>query len=330
MTKTIAIIGAKGLAGQSVLELIGERAVRCGQVYALALKTSGGEEVSYGDEGVLPLLDAANFDFSKANIVINAGGSAAADYLMKARKAGARVIDMSSKFRLDMDTPLIVPEVNGEKIGDHGLISGPNCMVTGIAAALKPLDDLAGLVRVHAVTFQSVSGVGKPAMDELFNQTRSIFVGEMNKGTEFPKQIAFNVQPQIGQFMDDRGTEEEWSIKAETKKILGGKFKMTVTATRVPVFIGHAAALHVEFAKDISAVSALEALRKSRGVAVIDLENEELEYMTQAEVAGENDVYVSRVREDSSMENGLALWVVLDNIHRGLALNAVQILEKII
>lgn len=331
MSFTIAVSGANSQSGKAVLELIEERNIPASKVIALAVNAQPGQEVSYGEDGVADLKDITGFDFAGVDFLINAGGTdMAKSFIPKARKAGTKCIDISSAFRMDMDVPLVVGDVNPETIKDSGLVAGPNCMVTGIAAALKPLHDLGKLSRVHIATYQSVSGVGKAAMDELFNQTRSIFMADPQKGTEFPKQIAFNVIPQIGKFLDDRTTEEELSVKAETKKILDTKLKVTATCVRVPVFVGHAAAVHIELEKEVSAIDALAKLRETRGVTVIDLENDELEYMTPEEVQGENDVYVSRVREDSAADNGLALWVVLDNVHRGLALNAVQILEAMV
>lgn len=328
MAHKIAVIGATNQTGREVLTVIDERNVPVEKLYAVDINSQFGQEVSYGEDSVITVEKLESFDFSKVDVVINASGSAKAqDIASKAKAAGARLIDISSAYRMDPDTPLIVPDVNGSSIKDQSIIASPNCMVTGITAALKPLHDIAGINRIHAVTYQSVSGAGKDAMDELFNQTRAIFVADPIEPNLFPKQIAFNVIPQIGKFMDDRQTSEEFAIKAETKKILGTKIKVTATAVRVPIFVGHSAALHLDFDKEISALDALEALRQTRGITVIDLENEELEYMTPQEVQGEDDVYVSRIREDSGAENGLCLWISLDNIHRGLAVNAVQILE---
>ncbi len=329
----IAVVGATGNVGRELLNIIDERKIPVEKLHALASSRSVGREVSYGeDHNTLPVESLEHFDFSKVDFVLSsAGGEVAKEFAPKAAKAGAIVIDNSSAFRMDPNVPLVVPEVNAEALKTHqGIIANPNCSTIQLMVALKPIHDKAKVKRVVVSTYQSVSGAGKAAMDELFNQTRSVFVAETMKGTEFPKQIAFNVIPQIDSFMDDRSTKEEWKMKAETMKILGKDVKLVATCVRVPVFIGHAVAAHIETENEISAIEAMELFRSTAGITLIDLENEELEYMTPQEIQGEDDVYISRVREDSTVDNGLAFWCVADNLRKGAALNAVQILERLI
>lgn len=255
-----------------------------------------------------------------------------AEFAPKAVKAGAVVIDNTSQFRMDPDVPLIVPEVNPEALAGYkkrGIIANPNCSTIQMLVALKPLHDLATVKRVVVSTYQSVSGAGKEAMDELFNQTRSIFMNDRKEPEVFPKVIAFNAIPQIDEFMDDHMTREEWKMMVETKKILGPAIKVCANCVRVPVFIGHAEMVNVEFENDISARDAKKALRDFKGITLIDLESE-MEFVTPAEIVGEDDVFVSRLREDPTVENGLNFWCVADNLRKGAALNAVQIAELLI
>ena len=305
--------------------------VKTDALYAVDVMAQTGQVVTYGEEGELPVVKLEGFDFSKTNIVINlAGTKVSKEIAMKVKAAGAVFIDGSSAFRMDPDVPLIVSDVNAADIETHnGMIAVPHPAVVGLAAALAPIHAKAQINRIHATILQSVSAEGQRAMDELFNQTRSIFMANPLQNTEFPKQIAFNLLPQTSAFMDDRGTEDEFQIKGETKKILKGKMGITISSVRVPVFVGHSAMVHIDCDNEISAMEAIEALRQTRGITVIDLENEELEYMTPEEINGEDDVYVSRIREDSAGENGLCLWICFDNIHKGIALNLVNVLEKL-
>jgi aspartate-semialdehyde dehydrogenase len=255
-----------------------------------------------------------------------------AEFAPKAAKAGAIVIDNTSHFRMDPDVPLVVPEVNPQALKDFGkknIIANPNCSTIQMVVALKPLHDLAVIKRVVVATYQSVSGAGKAAMDELFAQTRSIYMNQPDAPQQFPKQIAFNVIPQIDVFMDDGMTKEEWKMVAETKKILDPRIKISASCVRVPVFIGHAEMVNVEFEKEISAKDAKRALSKAPGITLIDLESE-MEYITPHEIVGEDAVFVSRLREDPTVENGLNFWCVTDYLRKGAALNAVQIAERMI
>lgn len=333
MTHTIAIAGATGNVGQEILKTLHERNFPVKDVIALASSRSVGREVSFGDQN-LKVRDLVTFDFKGVDIVLSSpGGAVSAEHSPRAAKAGAVVIDNTSHFRMDPDVPLIVPEVNPEAIKDHtkrNIIANPNCSTIQMVVALKPLHDFAKIKRVVVSTYQSVSGSGKDAMDELFNQTKGVF--EMKEATPnvYPKQIAFNVIPQIDVFMDDGMTKEEWKMVVETKKILDGKIKVAANCVRVPVFIGHAEMVNVEFENEISAAQAKEEWRKAPGVTVIDREHEDIEYVTPAEIQGEDDVFISRVREDSTLDNGLNFWCVSDNLRKGAALNAVQIAELLV
>lgn len=333
MAYKIAVVGATGNVGREILNIVDERNVNVSEMVALASQKSKGKQVSFGERGVLDIQSLDDFDFKGVDFVLSsAGASVSQKFAARAARAGAIVIDNTSAFRMDPDVPLVVPEVNPEALKSipRNIVANPNCSTIQMVVALKPLHDLATLKRASVTTYQSVSGAGKEAMDELFNQTRSVYVNEMTTPDVFQKQIAFNVIPQIDVFMDDRATKEEWKMKVETKKILDPKIKVMATCVRVPVFIGHAVAVHAEFEKDIDTISAMEALRQAPGVTVIDLEHEDIEYITPAEAQGDNDVYVSRVREDSTVENGLAFWCVSDNLRKGAALNTVQIMEEII
>ncbi|MBI1259928.1 MAG: aspartate-semialdehyde dehydrogenase, partial [Chloroflexi bacterium] len=242
------------------------------------------------------------------------------------------VIDNTSQFRMDPDVPLVVPEVNPEAIAGYtkrGIIANPNCSTIQMVVALKPLHDIAKIKRVVVSTYQSVSGAGKDAMDELFNQTRNVYMNEAPKPEQFPKQIAFNVIPQIDVFMDDHMTKEEWKMVVETKKIIDNKIKVCANCVRVPVFIGHAEMVNVEFENEISAKDAKKALRDAPGVTLIDLETD-MEFVTPVEIQGEDAVFISRLREDPTVENGLNFWCVADNLRKGAALNTVQIAENLI
>jgi len=326
----VAVVGATGAVGREMLQILAERNFPISQIVALASGRSAGGQVSFGEDEVLTIQDLATFDFKGVDICLSsAGAKISEEFVPRATKAGCVVIDNTSQFRMDPDVPLIVPEVNPEAIAGYkkrNIIANPNCSTIQMLVALKPLHDMAKIKRIVVATYQSVSGAGKEAMDELFVQTRAVFVNDEIKKEVFRKQIAFNVIPHIDVFMEDGMTKEEWKMIAETKKILGTKIKVSATCVRVPVFIGHAEAVNVEFENPISAAEARAELKKSKGVTVIDRTHED-GFVTPVEVAGEDNVYVSRIREDISVENGLNLWIVADNLRKGAALNAVQIAE---
>tara|TARA_R110001592_G_scaffold3525_34_gene20260 strand:+ start:34056 stop:35081 length:1026 start_codon:yes stop_codon:yes gene_type:complete len=329
----VAVVGATGNVGREVLNILHERNFPVDDVVALASSRSVGKEVSFGDKNI-KVQDLAKFDFKGTDIVLSSpGGAVSAQYSPIAAKAGAVVIDNTSHFRMDPDVPLIVPEVNPEAIAQHtkrGIIANPNCSTIQMVVALKPIHDAAKIKRVVVSTYQSVSGSGKSAMDELFNQTKGIYMNESPKASVYPKQIAFNVIPQIDVFMEDGMTKEEWKMVVETKKILDPSIKVCASCVRVPVFVGHSEMVNVELENELSAAQAKELWRNFEGVTLIDLENEDIEYVTPYEIKGEDDVYVSRVREDITTENGLNFWCVSDNLRKGAALNTVQIAELLI
>jgi aspartate-semialdehyde dehydrogenase len=304
-------------------------------IQALASSRSVGAQVSYGEDAVLDVDDLAGFDFHGTDIVLSSpGAKVSAQFAPKAAAAGAIVIDNTSHFRMDPDVPLVVPEVNADDLVDYpkrNIIANPNCSTIQMVVALKPIHDAVGIRRVVVATYQSVSGAGRAAMDELFNQTRGVYMNEPESKFQenFSKPIAFNVIPHIDLFMEDGTTKEEWKMVVETKKILDPKIKVRATCVRVPVFIGHAEAVNLELENPLSAEEAREILRTAPGLAVVDHRDDE-GYVTPAECAGEDPVYVSRVREDPTVENGLDLWVVADNLRKGAALNAVQIAETLI
>lgn len=329
----VAIAGATGNVGREVLNILHERNFPVDDVVALASSRSVGREVSFGDDDI-KVQDLDKFDFKGTDIVLSSpGGAVSAKYSPIAAKAGAVVIDNTSHFRMDPDIPLIVPEVNPQAIAEHSkrnIIANPNCSTIQMVVALKPLHDAAGIKRVVVSTYQSVSGSGKSAMDELFNQTKGIYMNESPTPAVYPKQIAFNAIPQIDVFMDDGMTKEEWKMVVETKKILDPSIKVCASCVRIPVFVGHSEMINVELEKELSAAQAKELWREFDGVTLVDLEHEDLEYVTPQEIQGEDDVYVSRVREDISVENGLNFWCVSDNLRKGAALNTVQIAELLI
>ena len=329
----VAVVGATGNVGRELLGILAERRFPVDEVIALASSRSVGKEVSFGEDDVLRVADLATFDFGSVDIALSSPGAKVSDvFAPKAAAAGCVVIDNTSRFRMDPDVPLVVPEVNAHAISGYrrrNIIANPNCSTIQMVVALKPLHDLAGIRRVSVATYQSVSGAGHAAMDELFAQTRAIYVNDPIKKEQFTKQIAFNVIPHIDMFMDDGSTKEEWKMMVETKKILDPAIKVSVTCARVPVFIGHAEAVNVEFERPISASEARSALRNAPGVAVVDHRADE-GYVTPVESAGDDLVFVSRIREDQTVENGLNLWVVSDNLRKGAALNAVQIAECLV
>jgi aspartate-semialdehyde dehydrogenase len=329
----VAVVGATGNVGREIIQILVERNFPADEVVALASERSLGKEVSYGDTELLKVRDLADFDFKGIDLVLSsAGASVSKVHAPRAAAAGAVVIDNTSCFRMDPDVPLVVPEVNEEAIAGYtrkNIIANPNCSTIQMVVALKPLHDLARLRRVVVATYQSVSGAGKSAMDELFNQTRSIYMNQLVQPEQFTKQIAFNVIPHIDDFMDDGSTKEEWKMVVETKKILDPSIKISATCVRVPVFVGHGEAVNMEFERPISAEDAREALRDSLGVIVVD-ERDDGGYVTPKEATGEDAVFVSRLREDPTVENGLSMWVVSDNLRKGAALNTVQIAEALI
>lgn len=332
MAYKVAVVGATGNVGYEMLNILAERNFPVSDVVALASARSVGREVSFGDQD-LKVQALETFDFKGVDIVLSSpGAKVSAEFAPKAAKAGAVVIDNTSHFRMDPDVPLVVPEVNPQDIAGYtkkGIIANPNCSTIQMVVALKPLHDLAGIKRVVVSTYQSVSGAGKDAMEELFRQTRGVFMNDEIRPEEFPKNIAFNVIPQIDVFMDDHMTKEEWKMVAETKKILDPKIKVCANCVRVPVFVGHAEMVNVEFEREISAAEAKKAFRDAPGITLIDLESE-MEYVTPSEIAGEDDVFISRVREDSTVDNGINFWCVADNLRKGAALNAVQIAEYLV
>ena len=330
----VAVMGATGNVGRELLNIMAERRFPADDVVALASARSAGKKISFGDDDIT-VQDLAKFDFKGIDIVLSSpGASVSAEYSPKAAAAGAIVIDNTSHWRMDPDVPLVVPEVNPDAIAGYakkGIIANPNCSTIQMVTAMKPLHDLAGIERAIVATYQSVSGAGKEGMDELFNQTKGIYANqtaEQNRH-KFTKQIAFNCIPHIDKFMDDGSTKEEWKMVVETKKILDPTIKLHATCVRVPVFVGHAEAVTMEFAKSIDEDMARAALRNAPGITVID-ERVDGGYVTQKECAGEDDVYVSRIRVDPTVDNGLSMWVVSDNLRKGAALNTVQIAETLI
>ncbi|MEO0612305.1 MAG: aspartate-semialdehyde dehydrogenase [Pseudomonadota bacterium] len=332
MSVNIAIVGATGNVGQEMLSILDERTFPVDTAYAIASRSSLGREVSFGDR-TLKCVDLETFDFSKVDIALfAAGGAIAKDYASKAAKAGAVVIDNSSHFRMDPDVPLIVPEVNADAaagFAKKNIIANPNCSTAQLVVALAPLHAAAQIKRVVVSTYQSTSGAGKAAMDELFDQTKDIYVNDAPTPEHFTKQIAFNVIPHIDVFMEDGYTKEEWKMMAETKKILDPKIRLAATCVRVPTFVGHAEAVNIEFEKPISDEEAQDILREAPGLLVID-KREDGGYVTPVECVGEFATFVSRIRVDPTVENGLSLWCVSDNLRKGAALNAVQIAEVLL
>ncbi|GJD87032.1 MULTISPECIES: aspartate-semialdehyde dehydrogenase [Methylobacterium] len=328
----VAVVGATGNVGREILDILAERAFPADEVVALASRRSQGQEVSFGDK-ILKVKALDTHDFSDTDIcLMSAGGETSKEWSPRIGQAGCVVIDNSSAFRYDADVPLIVPEVNADAVAGftkRNIIANPNCSTAQLVVALKPLHEAAGIRRVVVSTYQSVSGAGKEAMDELFNQTRAVFTAGEVTNTKFTKRIAFNVIPHIDVFMEDGYTKEEWKMVAETKKMLDPKIKLTATAVRVPVFIGHAESVNVEFERPITPEQATEILRAAPGVLVVD-KRENGGYVTPHEAAGEDATYISRIREDATIENGLNFWCVSDNLRKGAALNAVQIAEVLI
>lgn len=328
----VAVVGATGNVGREMLDILAERAFPAKEVIALASRKSQGTEVSYGDK-TLKVKALDTFDFSGVDIcLMSAGGDISKEWAPKIAAHKTVVIDNSSAWRYDSDVPLVVPEVNAEAVRDFTkkyIIANPNCSTIQMVVALKPLHDAAKIKRVVVSTYQSVSGAGKDGMDELDRQTKALYSLQDVQVKKFQKRIAFNLIPQIDVFMEDGYTKEEWKMMAETKKILDPKIKLTATCVRVPVFISHSEAINVEFEKPITADEATDVLRRAPGILVID-EHKPGGYMTPHEAAGEDATYVSRIREDITVENGLSFWCVADNLRKGAALNTVQIAEVLI
>jgi aspartate-semialdehyde dehydrogenase len=333
MSYRVAVVGATGNVGREMLNILAERQFPVKDVIPLASERSSGAEISFGEDDVLKVRPLDKFDFKGVDIVLSsAGAKISADFAPKAAAAGAIIIDNTSFFRMDPDVPLVVPEVNPEDIALYrkkGIIANPNCSTIQMVVALKPLHDLVKIKRVVVSTYQSVSGAGKEGMDELFNQTRNVFTNGSLDHKKFTKQIAFNVIPHIDVFMDDGYTKEEWKMAVETRKILDPDIPVTATCVRVPVFIGHSEAVNVEFESEMSVEHARAVLKSAPGVTVIDHRTDE-GYVTPVESAGEDKVYVSRIRKDPTVPYGLNLWVVSDNLRKGAALNAVQIAEVLV
>ena len=332
----VAVVGATGAVGREMLQTLAERNFPADKVTALASSRSAGREVSYGEDEVLTIGSLDKFDFADADIALfSAGGDTARDVAPKAGAAGCIVIDNSSAFRMDDDVPLIVPEVNADTVdqalpanGGRNIIANPNCSTAQLVVALKPLHDRFGVRRVVVSTYQATSGAGKAAMDELFNQTRGIYVNDPVQPELFTKQIAFNAIPHIDKFLDDGFTKEEWKMSAETKKILDPAIELVAHCVRIPVFIGHSEAVFIETEKPMTEKAVRDLLRESDGVTVIDHRADE-GYVTPHEAAGEDAVFISRIRKDPTIENGMVFWCVSDNLRKGAALNSVQIAELV-
>lgn len=327
----VVVVGATGNVGREMLNILAERTFPIDEIAAVASSRSHGSEIEFGDTGqMLKVQNVENFDFTGWDMALFAAGSGPTQiYAPKAAAAGCVVIDNSSLYRMDPDVPLIVPEVNPDAIDGYvkkNIIANPNCSTAQMVVALKPLHDAAVIKRVVVSTYQSVSGAGKEGMDELFEQTRAIFVNDEKSIRKFTKQIAFNVIPHIDDFLDDGSTKEEYKMVAETKKILDPKIKVTATCVRVPVFVGHSESINIEFENELSADEARDILREAPGIMVID-KREDGGYVTPVECVGDYATFISRIRDDSTVDNAINLWCVSDNLRKGAALNAVQIAE---
>ena len=330
----VAVVGATGAVGREMLQTLSERKFPADEVFALASEKSTGKEISYGEDGVIKVTSLDKFDFSIADIALfSAGGELSKAYAPKAGKEGCLVIDNSSAFRMDPNVPLIVPEVNPDTLKQakpenkgKNIIANPNCSTAQLVVALKPIHDVFTIKRVVVSTYQATSGAGSLGMEELFNQTKGIFVNDTVTPEVFTKQIAFNAIPHIDVFMDDGFTKEEWKMQVETAKILDPNIKLVAHCVRIPVFIGHSEAVFIETEKSFEEKQIRELLRNARGLAVIDMRSDE-GYVTPVECAGDDLVFVSRIRKDITVENGLVFWCVSDNLRKGAALNSVQIAE---
>jgi len=330
----VAVAGATGAVGREMLQTLNERNFPADEVFALASQKSAGKEVSYGDDGVLKVTSLDKFDFSNADIALfSAGGNLSKEFAPKAGQAGCLVIDNSSAFRMDPNVPLVVPEVNPNELvqarpenNGKNIVANPNCSTAQLVVALKPIHEALNIKRVVVSTYQATSGAGSQGMEELFNQTKGIFVNDTVTPEVFTKQIAFNAIPHIDVFMDDGSTKEEWKMQVETAKILDPNIKLVAHCVRIPVFIGHSEAVFVETEKSFNEKKIRDLFRKAEGLAVIDMRSDE-GYVTPIEAAGDDLVFVSRIRRDKTVENGLVFWCVSDNLRKGAALNSVQIAE---
>lgn len=333
MSYKVAVVGATGNVGREILKILSERRFPISEVVPLASRQSVGKEVSYGEVSTLKVQALDDYDFADIDIVLSsAGSSVSKQFAPKAAAAGAVVIDNTSQFRMDPDIPLVIPEVNAHALKDFrksNIIANPNCSTMQMLVALKPLHDAATIKRIVVATYQSVSGAGKEAMDELFDQTKALFLNDKKDPQKFSKRIAFNVIPHIDVFMDDGSTKEEWKMVNETKKILDPNIAVHATCVRVPVFVGHSEAVNVEFERAISADEARELLSEAEGIVMYD-EPRSGGYCTPIECVGEDGVYISRLRNDPSVKHGLSMWIVSDNLRKGAALNAVQIAEELV
>ena len=328
----VAVVGATGAVGREILKTLAERDFPVTEIAAVASARSTGQEVSFGDKSVLKVKNLDTFDFAGWDIALfSPGASVSAIHAPRAAAAGCLVIDNTSQFRMEHDVPLVVPEVNPEALGRirRGIVANPNCSTIQMVVALKPLHDRFRIKRVVVSTYQSVSGAGKEGMDELWAQSRAMYVNDPVTAQEFTKPIAFNCIPHIDKFMDDGSTKEEWKMAVETRKILGAAILVQATCVRVPVFIGHSEAVTVEFHEPVTASDARAILREAPGVVVMDTRDDG-GYMTPADCVGEDAVFVSRIRRDPTVEHGLSFWCVSDNLRKGAALNAVQIAEVVV
>lgn len=327
----IAVIGATGNVGREVLAILAERNFPVGTMHAVASRESLGKKVSFGEKDVLQIQTIDNINFQDVDIAFFAAGSEVSkNYAQSVAQQGCIVIDKSSYFRMNSKVPLVVPEVNPDAIALHNnIIATPNCSVTPIMVALKPLHDAAQIKRIVVSTYQSVSGAGKDGMTELFDQTKGTFMNQVAVANNFPKRIAFNVIPQIDDFMPSGATKEEWKMEVETKKILGKDIELSATCVRVPVFIGHSASVNVEFEKDLSLTEARKLLKSSKSITLLD-KHEPGGYATPIDVVRDDNVFISRLRKDNTVDSGLNLWIVSDNLRKGAALNAIQIAELLI
>ena len=333
MSYKVAVVGATGNVGREMLQILSDRKFPVGEVVALASNNSKGKEVSFGDTKILKSQVLDDYDFTGTDIALfSPGASVSKIHAPRAAAQGCVVIDNTSFFRMDKEIPLVVPEVNAYALKNfrhRNIIANPNCSTMQMVVALKPLHDAATIKRIVVSTYQSVSGAGKDAMDELFEQTKALFMNSTKEPKKFTKRIAFNVIPHIDVFMEDGSTKEEWKMVEETKKILDPNIQVTATCVRVPVFVGHSESINVEFEKPLSADEAREILEDAPGVSVID-RAENGGYQTPIEATGDDAVFVSRIREDHTVPHGLNLWCVSDNLRKGAALNAVQIAEELV
>jgi aspartate-semialdehyde dehydrogenase len=333
MAYRVAVVGATGAVGREMLKTLVERRFPIKEVAAVASGRSTGQEISFGEKQILKVQNLDTFDFTGWDIgLFSPGASVSAIHAPRAAAQGCVVIDNTSQFRMDADIPLVVPEVNPHHLSQYtkrGIIANPNCSTIQMVVALKPLHDEFRIKRVVVSTYQSTSGAGKEGMDELFHHTKASFVNEHHPNQQFTKEIAFNCIPHIDKFMDDGSTKEEWKMVVETKKILDPNIAVHATCVRVPVFIGHGEAVNVEFENPVTAGQARAILREAPGIEIVDV-REDGGYATQLECAGEDAVFVSRIRKDPTVEHGLSFWCVSDNLRKGAALNAVQIAETLI